>query len=262
MLLDPRIADPFARRPIRVSMGHTLTVPWARAERWPDVLADVRAAGFTVAALTPGDGAIPIDRLPATGRIALLLGAEGAGLSEPALAGGDRPARPDPDGAGRRLAERGGRQRHCVPPRRCDNRAMSEGHIEVPGGRVWYERLGGGDGTPVLTLHGGPGAAHYYIRRSPSGWRRHRPVILYDQLGCGLSEKPDDPRCGRSTASSARSTRCARRSGSSTLPPVRAVVGRLARDRVPVPRGTTGIERRHPGRDVGEHRQFTGEARG
>jgi proline-specific peptidase len=69
---------------------------------------------------------------------------------------------------------------------------MSEGHIEVPGGRVWYERLGGGSGTPVLTLHGGPGAAHYYLRPFAERLAETRPVILYDQLGCGLSEKPDD----------------------------------------------------------------------
>ncbi len=31
VLLDPRCADPFARRSVRVSMGHVLTVPWARA---------------------------------------------------------------------------------------------------------------------------------------------------------------------------------------------------------------------------------------
>jgi tRNA G18 (ribose-2'-O)-methylase SpoU len=89
VLLDPRTADPFARRPIRVSMGHTLTVPWARAQAWPDALADVRDAGFTVAALTPDDGAIPIDRVPTTGRLALMLGAEGPGLSAASLAATD-----------------------------------------------------------------------------------------------------------------------------------------------------------------------------
>jgi tRNA G18 (ribose-2'-O)-methylase SpoU len=89
VLLDPRTADPFARRPIRVSMGHTLTVPWARARAWPDALSDARAAGFTVAALTPGGDAIPIDRLPATGRIALVLGAEGPGLTPASLAATD-----------------------------------------------------------------------------------------------------------------------------------------------------------------------------
>ena len=89
VLLDPRTADPFGRRSIRVSMGHVLTTPWARARAWPDALADARAAGFTVAALTPGDDSVPIDRLPATGRLALLLGAEGPGLSAGALAASD-----------------------------------------------------------------------------------------------------------------------------------------------------------------------------
>jgi tRNA G18 (ribose-2'-O)-methylase SpoU len=89
VLLDPRTADPFGRRSIRVSMGHVLTTPWARAAAWPDALAAARAAGFTVAALTPGDDSVPIDRLPATGRLALLLGAEGPGLSAAALAASD-----------------------------------------------------------------------------------------------------------------------------------------------------------------------------
>jgi proline-specific peptidase len=70
---------------------------------------------------------------------------------------------------------------------------MSAGYIDVPGGRVWYERLGRGSQTPVLTLHGGPGAAHYYIRPFAEALSETRPVIMYDQLGCGLSEKPDDP---------------------------------------------------------------------
>jgi tRNA G18 (ribose-2'-O)-methylase SpoU len=86
VLLDPRTADPFGRRTIRVSMGHVLTTPWARARAWPAALTDARAAGFCVAALTPGDDAVPIDRLPLAGRIALLLGAEGPGLSTGALA--------------------------------------------------------------------------------------------------------------------------------------------------------------------------------
>jgi proline-specific peptidase len=67
------------------------------------------------------------------------------------------------------------------------------GRIEVPGGSVWYERLGRGDATPLLTLHGGPGAAHYYLRPFLSRMAEHRPVIAFDQLGCGASDKPDDP---------------------------------------------------------------------
>jgi len=88
VLLDPRCADPFARRSVRVSMGHVLTVPWARAAAWPDALSDLRAAGFTVAALTPAPSAVPIDRMPA-GPIALVLGTEGPGLEEAAMAAAD-----------------------------------------------------------------------------------------------------------------------------------------------------------------------------
>jgi proline-specific peptidase len=70
---------------------------------------------------------------------------------------------------------------------------MAEGFIDVPGGRVWYETLGGGDRTPLLTLHGGPGAGHDYIRPFAERLAETRPVVLYDQLGCGRSEQPDDP---------------------------------------------------------------------
>jgi proline-specific peptidase len=68
-----------------------------------------------------------------------------------------------------------------------------EGHIEVPGGRVWYARLGEGDATPVLTLHGGPGAGHDYIAPFAQALAADRPVVVWDQLGCGRSEVPDDP---------------------------------------------------------------------
>lgn len=67
-----------------------------------------------------------------------------------------------------------------------------EGHIEVPGGKVWYQRVGGGGGTPLLCLHGGPGFTHYYLERLADLADR-RPVIFYDQLGCGRSDRPDDP---------------------------------------------------------------------
>jgi len=90
VFLCPRCCDPLYRRSVRVSMGHVLSVPWARLEPWPGGLERLRAAGFTVVALTPGPGAEPLEG-PAPGeRVALLLGAEGSGLSPAALAGADQ----------------------------------------------------------------------------------------------------------------------------------------------------------------------------
>ena len=40
---------------------------------------------------------------------------------------------------------------------------IREGHISVPGGEVWYKIVGSGGATPLLTLHGGPGAGHDYL---------------------------------------------------------------------------------------------------
>lgn len=70
--------------------------------------------------------------------------------------------------------------------------AAAEGHIEVPGGRVWYRIAGAGrPGIPVLCLHGGPGMPHDYLEPLEDLATR-RPVIFYDQLGCGRSDRPAD----------------------------------------------------------------------
>jgi proline iminopeptidase len=70
-----------------------------------------------------------------------------------------------------------------------------EGHIEVPGGKVWYRAVGepaGANGpTPLLCLHGGPGFTHYYLEALEALADR-RQVIFYDQLGCGRSDRPED----------------------------------------------------------------------
>ena len=66
------------------------------------------------------------------------------------------------------------------------------GHIPVTGGNVWYRRLGGGQGLPILLLHGGPGAASYYMEPLAERLAEHRPVVIYDQLGCGRSDEPED----------------------------------------------------------------------
>jgi len=65
------------------------------------------------------------------------------------------------------------------------------GKIPVPGGTVWFERVGGGPGLPLLAVHGGPGLPHDYIR-SLERLADEREVIFWDQLGCGNSERPSN----------------------------------------------------------------------
>src|SRR5262245_42142950 len=69
----------------------------------------------------------------------------------------------------------------------------TEGFIDVPGGRVWYAIEGdGAPGVPLLCLHGGPGIPHDYLEPL-ADLADERPVIFFDQLGCGKSAGPDDP---------------------------------------------------------------------
>jgi tRNA G18 (ribose-2'-O)-methylase SpoU len=82
-VLSPRCADPLYRRAVKVSMGAVFSLPYARMVSWYDGLAEIRAAGFQVLALTPDPEAVALQALdPASlGRWALLVGAEGPGLS-------------------------------------------------------------------------------------------------------------------------------------------------------------------------------------
>jgi tRNA G18 (ribose-2'-O)-methylase SpoU len=81
VVLSPRCADPLYRRAVRVSMGAVLTVPYARMDDWRTGLGSLRAAGFQLLALVVGPDSRPISEVPAAGRLALLLGTEGDGLS-------------------------------------------------------------------------------------------------------------------------------------------------------------------------------------
>jgi len=66
------------------------------------------------------------------------------------------------------------------------------GMVEVPGGKVWYKIVGvAAKGNPLLTLHGGPGVPHDYLEPLED-LSADRPVVFYDQLGCGNSDKPND----------------------------------------------------------------------
>lgn len=72
-----------------------------------------------------------------------------------------------------------------------DTLPSQEGMIDVPGGRVWYRRIGDGPGVPILALHGGPGGTSCRFEvLAPLG--RERPIIFYDQLGSGRSDHPTD----------------------------------------------------------------------
>jgi proline iminopeptidase len=75
----------------------------------------------------------------------------------------------------------------------CSDRGLSsgEGFIDVPGGRVWYQVVGYGHKTPLLLVHGGPGWPSSYLaplRRVAED----RPVVFYDQLGAGNSDRNMD----------------------------------------------------------------------
>jgi len=78
-------ADPLYRRAVRVSMGHALLVPYARAESWSGDLKLMQDNGFHLIAMTPGEGSVPLAEAlaPLAGeKIGVLVGAEGPGLTE------------------------------------------------------------------------------------------------------------------------------------------------------------------------------------
>jgi tRNA G18 (ribose-2'-O)-methylase SpoU len=86
VVLSPSCADPLYRRSVRVSMGQVFAIPYARADRWPGCLDDLRDDGFRVVALTPAADAEPLGETAYDDeRLAVLLGTEGAGLSDRAV---------------------------------------------------------------------------------------------------------------------------------------------------------------------------------
>ncbi len=96
VLVTPRCADPLYRRSVRVSMGTVFQVPWTRLPEWhapngPSGAAILHDAGLHVAALALAEDAVPLDVFAASRpeRVAVLMGAEGDGLSRRALAAAD-----------------------------------------------------------------------------------------------------------------------------------------------------------------------------
>ncbi|MDM4763612.1 RNA methyltransferase [Galbitalea sp. SE-J8] len=91
LLIAPRCSDPLYRRAIRVSMGTVLQVPWTRVGDWPSTRELLHDAGFHIAALALSDDAVELRAFAASApeRVALVLGAEGYGLTEEAIAAAD-----------------------------------------------------------------------------------------------------------------------------------------------------------------------------
>lgn len=92
VLVAPRCADPLYRRSVRVSMGTVFQVPWTRLPAWDEARTALHDAGFTLAALALADEAVSLEVFAAARpeRVALMLGAEGDGLSRRALSVADQ----------------------------------------------------------------------------------------------------------------------------------------------------------------------------
>lgn len=92
LLVSAQCADPLYRRSIKVSMGTVFSLPWARLAPGVDLVDALRDAGFVVGALAVNEHAVELDeaaeRLRGR-RVAIVLGAEGAGLSQRVLTGAD-----------------------------------------------------------------------------------------------------------------------------------------------------------------------------
>jgi len=92
VIVSASCADPLYRRSVRVSMGTVMQVPWTRADSWDDVVDTLHRHDFHVVALALEPDAISLevfqDALP--DKVAIVLGSEGAGLSQRALASADQ----------------------------------------------------------------------------------------------------------------------------------------------------------------------------
>ena len=85
VLVSPECADPLYRRAVKVSMGTVFSVPWTRAEPWPAVLDALAGRGFVTYAMSPDPAGTPLTALEVPGRVAVVLGTEGSGLSGGAM---------------------------------------------------------------------------------------------------------------------------------------------------------------------------------
>ncbi len=82
VLVTPRSCDPLYRKSLRVSIGLCLRIPFARIDPWPESIPQLHALGYRICALTPSPQAVSLQEFArsSTGRIAIIVGAEGPGL--------------------------------------------------------------------------------------------------------------------------------------------------------------------------------------
>ena len=92
VLLTPKCVDPWYRRSARVSMGTVFDLPWVRMQSWPEDLQTLKNHGYEMLAMELTDDAIPLNEveIKAGQKVAMVLGNEGRGVTDEALAAVDR----------------------------------------------------------------------------------------------------------------------------------------------------------------------------
>ena len=92
VLLTPKCVDPWYRRSARVSMGTVFDLPWVRIQSWPEDLQTLKNHGYEMLAMELTDDAIPLNEveIKAGQKVAMILGNEGRGVTDEALAAVDR----------------------------------------------------------------------------------------------------------------------------------------------------------------------------
>lgn len=103
VLFGAACADPLYRRSVRVSMGHVLRLPFAHlpgtTTTWQRSLEGLKEKGFRIVAMTPGEGSVPLweamtdEHGEPVDKIAIVVGAEGPGMTEHAMRACDLRAR-------------------------------------------------------------------------------------------------------------------------------------------------------------------------
>jgi len=91
VLLTPKCVDPWYRRSARASMGTVFDLPWVRLESWPQDIERLRAHGYRMLAMELTENAVPLNeiQLSAGEKAAMILGNEGRGVTDEALAAVD-----------------------------------------------------------------------------------------------------------------------------------------------------------------------------